>query len=127
MTVVAAILIGLAGGVVSGLLGVGGGILFVPALALVLGLDQIEAIASSLVAIIPVALVGTTRQHRYGNVRLKEGAVVGLLSIPGVVLGTVAANAVSNRALEVAFGCLLIAIAAQLVRRALKASAIGGE
>ena len=66
---IGAIAIGLAAGVVAGLLGVGGGVLFVPGLVIFLGLDQHQAEATSLLAIVPVALVGTYRQDRYGNVR----------------------------------------------------------
>lgn len=115
---IAAALLGLAAGVVGGLLGVGGGILFVPALAIVLDEPQIRAEATSLLAIVPVALVGTWRQHRYGNVRLREGVVVGALSVGGVAIGVVVANAVSERVLEVGFAALLVLIAAQLVRGA---------
>lgn len=123
MTIALAISIGAAAGVVSGMVGVGGGILFVPALALVIGLVQVEAEATSLAAIIPVVLVGTYRQYRYGNVRLKEGLIIGALSVPGVIAGAALANSVSNRTLEIAFGCLMFVIAALLVRRVLKNSA----
>ncbi len=122
MTIAVAISIGIAAGLVSGMLGVGGGILFVPALALVVGLAQVEAEATSLAAMIPVVLVGTYRQYRYGNVRLKEGVVVGVLSIPGVIVGAALANSVSNRTLEIAFGCLMFVIAVLLIRRVLKNS-----
>jgi uncharacterized membrane protein YfcA len=115
----AAALLGLAGGVVGGLLGVGGGILFVPALAIFLDEPQIRAEATSLVAIIPVALVGTWRQRRYGNVRLRDGLMIGGLSIVGVAIGVTVANAVSGRALEIGFAILLVFVAAQLVRRSL--------
>lgn len=115
---IAAALLGLAAGVVGGLLGVGGGILFVPALAIVLDEPQIRAEATSLLAIVPVALVGTWRQHRYGNVRLRDGVVAGVLSLVGVAVGVVVANAVSERVLEVGFAALLVLIAAQLVRGA---------
>ena len=54
---------------IAGLLGVGGGVLFVPGLVLFLGLDQHQAEATSLLAIVPVAIVGTYRQDRYGNVQ----------------------------------------------------------
>lgn len=127
MSILLVIGIGVAAGVVSGMLGVGGGILFVPALALVAELTQIEAEATSLAAIIPVVLVGTYSQYRYGNVRLAEGLVVGVLSVPGVIAGVVLANSVSNRSLEVAFGCLMFVIAALLVRRALRSSDGGGQ
>ncbi len=114
-----AILIGVAAGMLSGLLGVGGGALFVPALVLLLGLDQVDAEATSLLAIVPVALVGTWRQHRYGNVRVRDGVVVGLLAIPGALLGVVLVNALPERAIEYAFAVLLVYIAWTLGRGAL--------
>jgi hypothetical protein len=119
MEYVAAALFGLAGGVVGGLLGVGGGILFVPALAIFLDEPQIRAEATSLLAIAPVALVGTWRQYRFGNVRLRDGVLLGVLSPVGVALGVVIANAISQRALELSFAALVLFVALQLVRRAL--------
>jgi uncharacterized protein len=116
---VIAMLLGVAAGVVAGLLGVGGGILFVPALVVVLGLSQVRAEATSLLAVIPVSLVGSWRQHRYDNVRLRDGLVVGALSAGGVLAGVLVANAVPERALEVAFALLLLVIAFQLLRRGL--------
>lgn len=112
-------LFALIGGSVAGLLGVGGGVIFVPALAIILDEPQLQAEATSLLAIVPVALVGTWRQHRLGNVRVREGILVGLLSIPGVAIGVVVANAVSERALELGFAALILFVAFQLVRRAL--------
>jgi uncharacterized membrane protein YfcA len=113
----AAILLGFLAGAVGGLVGVGGGILFVPALSIFLGQSHLEAEATSLLAIVPVAIVGTWRQIGYGNVRLRDAAVIGLLSPAGVLAGTVLANNVSERALEVGFACLMLFFAAQLVRR----------
>ena len=119
MDVVAAIALGIAGGFVSGLLGVGGGILFVPALALVLGLGQHEAEATSLLAIVPVAAVGAYRQHGYGNFRPRDALLLGVLATGGGVGGVVIANAVPERALQVGFAGLILLVAAQLARRAL--------
>ncbi|MET0957607.1 MAG: sulfite exporter TauE/SafE family protein [Solirubrobacterales bacterium] len=116
MDLVLAALLGFAGGVVGGMLGVGGGILFVPALAIVLDEPQIRAEATSLLAIVPVGIVGAWRQHAYGNVRWREGLLIGVLSPLGVVGGVVLANAVSQRVLEVSFALLLLVVAAQLVR-----------
>jgi uncharacterized membrane protein YfcA len=118
---IAAAALGLAGGLVGGLLGVGGGILFVPALAIFAGLSQIEAEATSLLAIVAVAALGSWRQHAYGNVRVADGVAIGALSVAGVALGTVVANAVSQRVLELSFAALLLLIAAQLAARALRA------
>jgi uncharacterized membrane protein YfcA len=120
MNELAAILIGLLGGAVAGLMGVGGGILFVPALAIFLDQSQVHAEATSLLAIIPVAIVGTWRQIGYGNVRLNHAVTIGLLSVLGVLAGTIVANSVPERALEVGFALLSLFIAAQLVRRALR-------
>ncbi|HEX2435863.1 MAG TPA: TSUP family transporter [Solirubrobacterales bacterium] len=120
MEEVLAALFGFAGGVVGGLLGVGGGILFVPALAIFLDESQVGAEATSLLAIVPVAAVGTWRQARYGNVRLAEGLAIGGLSVVGVAAGVVVANAVSQRVLELSFAALLIFIAARLVHRAVR-------
>ncbi len=118
MSELAAILLGFVAGAVGGLMGVGGGILFVPALVIFLDQSQLEAEATSLVAIVLVAIVGTWRQHGYGNVRLRDALLIGLLSPVGVVGGTVLANNVSERALEVGFACLVLFFAAQLVQRA---------
>jgi uncharacterized protein len=126
MEYVAAALMGAAGGVVGGLLGVGGGILFVPALAIFLDEPQLEAEATSLLAIVPVALVGAWRQRGYGNVRLRDGVLVGVLSPLGVALGVVVANAVSQRVLEISFAVLLVFVAAQLIRRGLDTPASAG-
>jgi hypothetical protein len=115
--VILAIVMGAAAGVVSGMLGVGGGILFVPALTLVLSLSQVKAEATSLLAIIPVALVGAIRQYGYGNVRVRDGAVLGALSGLGVVAGVALANVLSQRALKIAFAVLLVVVAAQFLRR----------
>ena len=117
MDVVAAILLALAGGAVGGLLGVGGGILFVPALAVFLGSTQLEAEATSLLVIVPMAIVGTWRQHRHGNVDLRDGITIGVLSIPGVIVGVVVANALPQRALELGFAALSLLVAGRLLRR----------
>lgn len=118
MDIVLAIMFGVAGGFVGGLVGVGGGILFVPALALFLDEPQVRAEATSLLAIIIVAIVGSWRQHGYGNVRVQDAIAIGGLSIVGVAIGVAIANEVPERTLEIAFSILAIGIAAQLVLRA---------
>lgn len=113
-----AILLALAGGLAGGLVGVGGGVLFVPALTVFLGLTQVEAESTSLLMIVVVAVIGTLRQRRYGNVNLRDGLVIGALSPLGVLAGVVVANNVSERALQLAFAALALFFAAQLVHRA---------
>lgn len=120
MDVALAVSLGVLAGVLAGLLGVGGGILFVPALAIFLGLDQVQAEATSLLAIIPVSAVGALRQHRYGNVRVADGLLVGVLSALGVLAGVALANALPARVLELAFAGLTLVIAQQVFRRGLR-------
>jgi len=115
---VLAVLIALAGGLAGGLVGVGGGILFVPVLTVFLDLSQVEAEATSLLMIVIVAAVGAYRQNGYGNVRLREALIVGALSPLGVIVGVGVANQVPERALQLAFAALALFMAAQLVRRA---------
>jgi uncharacterized protein len=125
--VIGAILIGLAGGIIAGLLGVGGGVLFVPGLVLFMKLGQHQAEATSLLAIVPVAIVGTIRQDRYGNVRRDDATVAGALSLVGAIAGVALANTLSGGALRVAFAILILIVAAQLVRSTLRGDGGGAD
>jgi len=113
------IAIGVCAGVIAGLLGVGGGVLFVPGLVIFMNLGQHQAEATSLLAIIPVAIVGTFKQDGYGNVRRHDALLMGLLSIVGAAAGVALANALSGEALRVGFALLMVLVAIQLVRKAL--------
>ena len=113
-TVLLALVLGFAAGVLSGMFGVGGGILFVPTLVLVLGLTQLGAQATSLAAMIPVVALGAWRQHRYGNVRWRMGTIVGLASALGVVGGAALAESLADETLRRLFAGLLVVTALQL-------------
>jgi uncharacterized membrane protein YfcA len=101
-----------------GLVGVGGGVLFVPALVLFAHLSQLGAEATSLVAIVLVSVVGTWRQHACGNIRLKDGLLVRVLSPIGILVGVVVANTVPERALELSFAAVQLLFAWQLAKKA---------
>ena len=116
---IGAVAIGVCAGIVAGLLGVGGGVLFVPGLVILLGLGQHQAEATSLLAIVPVAMVGTVKQDGYGNVRRKDALLMGLLSIAGAAAGVALANALSGAVLRDGFAALMVLVAVQLVRRAM--------
>jgi uncharacterized membrane protein YfcA len=118
--VLALVAIGLLAGMIAGLLGVGGGIVFVPGLVIVLGLSQHVAEGTSLLAMLPVAIVGTFSQRRYGNVRRRDALLIGVLSVGGAAGGVALANALSGETLRIAFAGLMTVISAQLLRRALK-------
>ncbi len=115
-TVALALLLGLAAGMLGGLFGVGGGILFVPTLV-GLGLGQLDAEATSLLAVIPVVLAGTWRQNRYGNVRWRAALVIGLASVAGVEAGVQIATSLPEATLRRLFGLLMLLVAAQLAWR----------
>jgi uncharacterized membrane protein YfcA len=117
-----AVLVAVAGGLAGGLVGVGGGVLFVPALTIFLGLTQVEAESTSLLMIVIVALVGAIRQNGYGNVRVREAIVIGVLSPIGVLAGVAVANHVSERVLQLTFAALALFMALQLVLRARSAA-----
>ena len=115
-TIIVAILLGITAGVFAGLFGVGGGILFVPVLV-ALGLDQLEAQGTSLLAILPTVLAGSWTQRRYGNLRARTAVVVGLVSIVGVEIGARLVTTLPESTLRRLFAVLLFAVAAQLVWR----------
>ena len=109
------VLAGIGAGVLAGMFGVGGGVLFVPALVLVADLGQLEATATSLAAMVPAVAVGAWQQHRNGNVRWRPAILVGLFSVAGVVAGTVLARSLPESALRSLFAGLLIVTAAHLI------------
>jgi uncharacterized protein len=117
VTYALAIVLGLVAGVFAGLFGVGGGILFVPTLTW-LGLTQLHAEATSLLAIIPTVLVGVWRQNQYGNVQWRAAAVIGVASIGAAVGGAQVAESLPEHVLRKLFGVLLILTAAQIAWRA---------
>jgi uncharacterized protein len=117
VTYVLAVLLGLAAGVLAGMFGVGGGILFVPTLV-ALGLDHHDAIGTSLLAIVPTALVGTWRQSRYGNVRWRAALVLGLVAAGAAQGGVALAEALSDATLRRLFAGLLVLVSVQIAWRA---------
>jgi uncharacterized membrane protein YfcA len=117
VTYAAAVALGVLAGVLAGMFGVGGGILFVPTL-LALGLSQLHAEATSLLAILPTVAAGTWRQERYGNVRWRSALILGVASIGGVEGGAYLAESLPEHVLRKLFACLLIGVAAQIAWRA---------
>ena len=126
-TILLVAIVGLAAGVLAGLFGVGGGILFVPALTLGLGLSQVTAEATSLLAILPTVAAGAWNQRRYGNVRWRAAAAVGLASVLGVEVGVRLALALPEDDLRRLFGLLMLGVAAQVSWRAARGGLAVGD
>ena len=120
MDVAGLLAVAFAAGMLGGMVGVGGGVLFVPALVVFMDLTQIEAEATSLVAVVAVGAAGAWRQQGYGNLRPRDALIVGLLSPLGVAVGVVAANGMPERMLELLFAALSLYFAYGLARRALR-------
>jgi uncharacterized membrane protein YfcA len=114
-----AALLGLAAGVASAVFGVGGGLIFVPTL-IFLGKDSHVAVATSLAAMVPVILMGSWRQTRYGTVRWRDSVVIGLASVPTAKLGELAAESLSSKMLQRGFALLLLGVAVQMGMRAIR-------
>lgn len=112
-TILFAVALGVTAGVMAGMFGVGGGILFVPALV-ALGLGQVEAEATSLLAIVPTVGAALIRHHTFGTVRWRAALVVGLVSIVGVEVGVRIATGLSEDTLRLLFALLLLGFAGQL-------------
>lgn len=107
-------LIGLAGGLVSGLFGVGGGVLFVPLLILLLNMNTHVAVGTSLAAIVPTALVGGFRHLRVGQVDLKTALFLALFAMAGAWLGAGISLGLDIVALRKLFALFLVVLAARL-------------
>jgi uncharacterized protein len=117
MTIALAIVLGVVAGILAGMLGVGGGILFIPTLV-ALGLSQHDAIGTSLLAILPTAVVGTWRQHRYGNVRWRAALLIGAAAAATAQGGVFLAESLADRTLRRLFAALLVVVAGQIAWRA---------
>jgi uncharacterized membrane protein YfcA len=107
--------IGTAGGVFSGLFGVGGGTIIVPLLIFWLAYGEREATGTSLAAIVIIGTYGSIAQALYGNVDPAKAAVVGIPALAGVVVGAAVQQRISERVVALIFAALLVATAASLV------------
>lgn len=110
------VLAGLVAGVLGGMVGIGGGILIVPALIYAAGLGERAAVATSLAAMVPMSVAAAARHHHYGNLRLREGLALGVLGIAGAAAGATIAEIIPESALRISFGVLMLAIAAHMAR-----------
>jgi len=109
--------IGSAAGLFSGLFGVGGGTVVVPLLVLWLGYDERVATGTSLAAIAFIAAFAAATQGLYGNVHVREGLLMGIPAIGGVLAGTWLQQRVRRRAITLLFAAVLVATAVELILR----------
>ena len=119
-TIVGLLALGLVTGVLSGLLGVGGGVVVVPMLILIFGASDLVAKGTSLVMVIPTAISGTVGNLRRRNVDLRVAAVIGLAACATTPLGALAAMAVAPATANIIFAVFLALITIQLIVKALR-------
>lgn len=101
-------------GVISGLTGVGGGILVVPLLALGFGIGQRVAQGTSLIAMLPTAAIGALTHHRSGNVDLRAASWMAVAGVPAALVGSALALWLPARALGGLFGIFLLIAATRM-------------
>ncbi len=114
MTVLGLILIGLAAGAMASALGVGGGIVFVPALVVVFGFTQQLAQGTSLAVILGTSIIGTWAHHQRDRVDWITAAAIGIAGIAGAVAGSTLAVDLDPLLLRRLFAGLLLVVAARL-------------
>ena len=107
--------IGIAAGAFSGLFGVGGGTVMVPLLVLWLAFGEREATATSLAAIIIIAVLAAGLHGAYGNVDVLKGLLIGAPAVLGVIAGTALQQRVPERAVSLLFALLLTGVAVELI------------
>jgi uncharacterized membrane protein YfcA len=111
----ALVTIGLAAGVLAGLLGVGGGIIMIPAMILLFGIAPVVAKGTSAAVIVPTAVMGTWRNRARGNADLRAAAIVGGAGIVTAALGGTVADKMSDDLSNVLFASLLVVVAARML------------
>src|SRR4051794_358923 len=107
--------VGVLGGTLSGLLGVGGGVIMVPLLVLWLGLDQREAHAASLGAIIPISIAGIASYGIAGEVDVAMAVALAVGAVVGARAGALTLAGIDPHRLKVVFGVFLVAVAVSMV------------
>jgi uncharacterized protein len=109
--------IGTLAGLFSGLFGVGGGAVIVPLLVIWLGFGAREATGTSLAAIALIAAVAVAVHGAYGNLHVREGLLVGLPAVAGVIAGTELQRRIPTRTISLLFAAMLTVVAGDLLLR----------
>jgi uncharacterized protein len=109
--------IGTLAGLFSGIFGVGGGTVIVPLLVLWMGYGEREATGTSLAAIVFIAAFAAAVQAGYGNVRVRDGLLVGVPAVGGVLLGAWLQQRLQSRTIALLFAAVLVASAVELLVR----------
>jgi uncharacterized membrane protein YfcA len=107
--------IGLTAGLLAGLLGIGGGVVMVPAMVLIMGMEQHIAQGTSLLVIIPAAAFGSFTHHRHGRLALRDAAALAVGGVLGAGLGSITALSLDEQLLRRLFAVLILIVAVRLL------------
>jgi hypothetical protein len=116
------LVLGLLTGALAGLLGIGGGIILVPAMVFLLGVDQHTAQGVSLVVIVPTAITGALTHYRRGNVLPRLAVGLGIAAVFGALLGSWASGQLDGTWLRRGFGVFVVAVAVRMILTEIRAS-----
>ena len=112
---VGAVLLGLFAGTMSGLLGIGGGVIMVPVLVMFFGIPPVIAKGTAVAVTIPTAAMGTWRNRTKKNVDMRSAAILGAGGVVTAVIGGLIANSMPDRLSNVLFAILLLTLATRLL------------
>ena len=115
LEILALLAIGLTAGLLAGLLGIGGGVVMVPAMVLIVGLDQHVAQGTSLLVIIPAAAFGSFTHYRHGRLAIRDAAALALGGVLGAAVGSVTALSLDDQLLRKLFAILILAVAVRML------------
>jgi uncharacterized protein len=107
--------IGLAAGILAGLLGIGGGVLMVPAMVLLAGFDQHVAQGTSLLVIIPAAAAGSITHYRHSRLTLRDAGLLAAGGVIGALIGSFTALSLDEGLLQRLFAVLILVVAGRML------------
>ncbi|TEX46019.1 MAG: hypothetical protein B7C54_12080 [Acidimicrobiales bacterium mtb01] len=109
------IAVGFATGVLAGLLGIGGGVVMVPAMIVLFSEIPVIAKGTSAAVIIPTSIMGTIRNRKSSNIDLRVAAIVGVAGIPTAILGGIIADVMDDTVSNALFATLVLIVAARMI------------
>jgi uncharacterized protein len=122
------IVVGLLTGTLAGLLGIGGGVIMVPAMVVLLGMVPVVAKGTSVAVIVPTSIMGTIRNRKRANADMRVAAVVGIVGAASAVVGATISDRLSDHFSNIMFAALLVFVAVtQLLSLRSAPAAVGPE
>lgn len=110
------VLVGVVAGTLAGMLGIGGGVILVPAMVVLLGMVPVVAKGTSVAVIVPTSIMGTIRNRKHANVDIRAATIIGLVGAAAAAVGGTIANGLSDQVSNIMFAVLLVFVAITQLR-----------